>query len=61
MVFGKVNLSCSKQFYELFKKKLFSLKYIVAAILDKYSNNFQRHSIFMSLQINDLENGRRCI
>ena len=45
----KVKLSYSKRYYELFKK-LFSLKYIVAAILDEYSNNFQRQFILWTLR-----------
>ena len=44
-----------------FSKNLFPLEYIIAAILDEKSNNFQRQFTFIDLLINGKENGRRCM
>ena len=54
-------MNLSKKKKKKKKKDLYELKYILAAILDEQSNNFQRQIASLDIQINNIENAKRCI
>ena len=56
----KIKLTYSKRYYELFKNSVF-IEIYRSGHTGWVIVNFQRQFIFMYLQINDTENGERCI